>query len=331
MTQTKAPTNVPSVASPTVHAAQHTITKIPQARAAPAPAAVVPATNTTKSGPTPELALRAPSVLLLGPVGSGKTRALTTLIKAGLDLYVVATEPTGIDSLIDGVTQQKLDINKLHWKVIPPARTGFDMLENMAKSLSRMDHEQLSSMRPTPGRENAQWFQLLANIRNFYCDRCRTHHGSIMDLTPDKAAFSIDSLTGVSIMSQDITIGDKLTAHRGEWGAMMNNVEKFIRSCTSNFKCIFVLTAHVERETEEVSRGTKIMVSTLGSKLAPKIPRDFSEVVYPYRDGQNYHWSTMQNDVDLKHRALPLSPKLPPDFAPIVAAYQARLKTISQT
>jgi len=271
--------------------------------------------------------LRAPSVILLGPPGSGKTTALVTLLKAGLEVFVIVTEPTGVDSLIDACTRLRLSIDKLHWMVIPPARVGFDMLKDMADKVAVMNYEQLSNMNPTGGREKAQWFNLLAGIRDFKCDRTGQSYGSVMQFGPERA-FALDSFSGASTMAWDITVGNKVTAHRGEWGTAMNMLQQFNAACCSNFKCIYVMTAHVERETDETTRGTKLMVSTLGSKLAPKIPREFSEVIYTYREGKEYFWSTMHNDVDLKHRALPLAPKLPPDFAPIVAAYRARLKLI---
>lgn len=275
----------------------------------------------------PAGALWAPSIILMGPPGSGKTRSLTTLIKSGLELFVLVTEPTGVDSLLDGVAQQKLDINRLHWQVVTPARIGFDALLQMSKDLSIMDHEQLSKMRPTAGREKAKWFDMLASVRNFKCDRTGREYGPVQNFDSG-AAFVVDSLSGLSDMAWDLTVGNKVTAHMGEWGSGMNMLHQLTRSFTSNFKCIFVLTAHVERETDDNTRTSKLMVSTLGRKLAPKLPKDFSEVVLPYREGSNYFWSTMHNDVDLKHRALPLSPKLPPDFAPIVRAYKQRLQQI---
>lgn len=300
-----------------------TITKAPSLVPPPKPSPGA----TNSSGPSVVNSLRAPSILLLGPPGSGKTRSLTTLIKAGLELFVLCTEPTGVDSLLDGIEQQKLDINKLHYKVIPPARVGFDALLEMSKTLSMLDHEGLSKMRPTSGRDKAQWFDMLACVRDFRCDRTGQSYGPVMDFNASRA-FCVDSFSGLSDMAWDITLGNKVTAHQGEWGAAQNMLWQLTKSFCSNFKCLFVCTAHVERETDENTRASKLMVSTLGRKLAPKIPKDFSEVVAAYREGEQYFWSTMHNDMDLKHRALKLAAKLPADFAPVVEQFKKRQQAI---
>ena len=70
--------------------------------------------------------IQPPSVLLMGPSGSGKTYSLSTLLESGLEVFLVVTEPHGLETLLDVVAQKKLDINKLHWRYIPPARPGFE-------------------------------------------------------------------------------------------------------------------------------------------------------------------------------------------------------------
>ena len=71
------------------------------------------------------------------------------------------------------------------------------------------------------------------------------------------------------------------------------------------------------------------MTSTLGAKLAPKIPPFFSEVVYSRREADKFYWSNITANVDLKKRALPFSDKLEPTFVPVVEAYKQRLNIIA--
>jgi hypothetical protein len=76
------------------------------------------------------------------------------------------------------------------------------------------------------------------------------------------------------------------------------------------------------------------MVSTIGAKLAPKIPPFFSEVIKTQRvmdskGGAEFTWSTLATDMDLKNRALPINAKLPADFRQIVEAYKRR-KTLAK-
>jgi AAA domain len=274
--------------------------------------------------PTPS-DLQPPSVLLMGGTGSGKTYSLSTLMESGLDLFVIVTEPTGLDSLLNAVKDKKLDIEKLHWKAITPARAGFDNLTAMAKNVARMDFEGLAKLKPTPGRDKAKFIDLLSTLADFKCDRTGKSFGPVDSFGPTNA-LAVDSLSGLNLMAMDLVIGDKVSAHQGEWGVAMNMLDKLLLSLTSGLKCTFCMTAHLEREVNEVTGGQQIMASTLGRKLAPKIPRFFSEVAMAYRDNTSYYWSTTAVNTDLKNRSLPFSPKLEPNFKPVVQGYLDRVK-----
>jgi hypothetical protein len=110
----------------------------------------------------------------------------------------------------------------------------------------------------------------------------------------------------------------------------MNFVEQILLKLTGDRRCFLVVTSHIEKELNEITGTTQIMASTLGKKLAPKIPKFFSEVVYAKRHlagtTVRFSWSTVDNQAELKNRALPVSVDLSPTFAPIVEAYRARVK-----
>jgi hypothetical protein len=111
----------------------------------------------------------------------------------------------------------------------------------------------------------------------------------------------------------------------------MKLLDKALLAWTSNLKCLFVLTAHLARETDEITQSTKVMVNTLGKKLAPDIPKFFSEVVLTSVENGQFFWNTSSTSADLKHRALPLQAKLQPSFKPILEAYNKRLKLLAAT
>lgn len=277
---------------------------------------------------------QAPSVLLIGASGSGKTHSLTTLLQANLELFVVITEPHGLETLLSACHAQKLDISRLHWMEIFPARPGFESLEQMAKKVSVMDQAALANLKPGGERATAQWVELIKGLRDFRDGKDGKSYGPI-DLFDNSRAVAIDSLSGLNAMSMDITIGDKVTANPGEWGIAMKQLEKLILTCTSSLRCLFVLTAHAEREVDEITGAGKIMASALGRKLAPTLPRFFSEVVLATRkaegDNEAFFWSNTEPNHDLKRRALALSSKLPPSFGPIVEAYKARVQLVTET
>jgi hypothetical protein len=275
-----------------------------------------------------EPAFQTPSVLLMGAPGSGKTHSLSTIIESGLELFVICTEPGGMETLLDTLASKSLPITKLHWRVIPPARPGFEALRSMGEKISQFNFDTLSKMQPT-SRTNAQFLSVVDSARNFTCDHCGTAFGNISNFDSTRAV-AIDSLSGLSLMAMDLAIGDKVTAHMGEWGVAMSSLDKLILALTSNLKSLLVLTAHIEREGDEVGGGSKIMVSTLGKKLAPRLPRFFSEVVLCKTEGAKYYWSNMEPNYDLKHRALAHSNKLEPSFKPIIERYKNRLEQLKQ-
>jgi hypothetical protein len=284
------------------------------------------ATQTAASSPQPTpgnvAGLQAPSTLILGEVGAGKTHCLVTLAQAGIEVFVIVTEPTGLDTLIDSFAEAGV-IDKLHYHALSPARKGFADMEKQAKILSISGQDTLAKQAPQGDRTKATWLQLLRTLMDFPCQRTGEMFGPV-DSWDDSRALVIDSLSGLNIMAMDITIGDKLTAGPGEWQIAMNSLERLILKLTNDCKCYTVLTAHVEKETDPISGAQKVMAGALGSKLAPKLPRFFSEVVHAYRSGSDFYWSTMTANFNLKKRSLPLADKLKPSFAPIVEAYGKR-------
>lgn len=276
----------------------------------------------------PDEELTAPSVMLLGESGTGKTDVLGELPLLVEKLFVIVTEPNGLESLLDSIDRRKADLNKVHYHVIGPARANFQELEQLARKVSVSNHETLSKQLPG-NRYGAKMIDCMGVFHNFVCHRTKQSFGSLDKLGPFNAV-AVDSLSGLTSMAWDVTVGDKLTAHPGEWGIGQNLIDKALLSWTSNLKCLFVLTGHLERETDEISQGTKLMASTLGKKLAPKLPRFFSEVVMASTENGQFYWHTAYPGVALKRRALPLGNKLDPSFRPIIERYKQRLEILSK-
>lgn len=276
--------------------------------------------------------LQPPATLLMGASGSGKTSALTTFIPAGKELFVLCTEPGGPESLVDWCQQQKYDINKLHWATVLPMSAGWTGLQDMVTKISSMDFESLAKIKSGIGKEHtrAPAMKLLNTIANFTCERTGKEYGDVTTWGPERA-FALDSLSGLSVIAWALTVGHKPTAHMGEWSIAMNFVSDLLMKITSDRSCFFALTAHIEKEQNEITGVSQIMASTLGRKLAPKIPRFFSEVVYAQRVNvePKFRWSTIDNSADLKNRGLPVSDKLEPSFKAVVASYEARLKAMA--
>ena len=271
------------------------------------------------------------STLLIGPAGTGKTTALTTFIEAGIETFVLITDPNGEESLIDAMEKKNLPMDLLHWNYVPQASPSWDTLMDMAKIITELSYEGLTKIKSGVGKQDYQQFlQLMSICANFKCQRTGEEYGPIDKWGPDRA-FCLDSLSGMNTMSMDMTIGAKPCAHEGEWGVAMNAEERLVKKFVSDLKCFFTLVGHIQRSKDAITGGTQIMVDALGTKLAPKIPKDFSDVVLAVRENKEFTWSTTAVQVDLKARTLPLDDKLKPTFVQIVEAHRRRTKLTTAT
>jgi hypothetical protein len=272
------------------------------------------------------LMLQPPHSLVMGPAGSGKTSSIATYAKAGIECFVVITEPTGADSLHDSWEREKLDLKLLHYTVVPPTTTGWGALKDMGVRINNMSYKDLADLRSGIGKEHMkQWPALIHNMENFHDQRTNESFGDVTAFDSSRALI-LDSLSGLSLITLQNAVGFKPSPHQGEWGTAMSQVETVIIKLTSDCNCFFTLTAHIEREPDEITGMSKVSVSTLGRKLAPKIPRFFGEVIRARKDPTGkFLWSTLDSEADLKNRALPSNNNLPQDFGPIVDAYRRRV------
>lgn len=254
------------------------------------------------------------TTMLVGPTGSGKTHCIRTLIDAGITPFVLFTEP-GMRTLAD------VPEDKLHWHYVPPASpTWDDMLDN-ARKINTMSFKALTQLGDMNKQKYGQWLEILTTMNNFVCDRTGESFGDVSEWGTDRAIV-VDSLSGLNIMAMDMVVGAKPVKAMGDWGVAMDNLERFIVMMTTNTQCHFVMTAHLEREQDEVSGAIHLMASTLGKKLAPKVPRFFDDVVLCQNREGKFSWATEAMNVDLKWRNLPGGKELPPSFVPLIDSWK---------
>jgi len=98
----------------------------------------------------------------------------------------------------------------------------------------------------------------------------------------------------------------------------------FLRLLTQGIECPFVMTAHVDRETDQVTQSTKIMIKAIGKALATEIPTLFSDVIYCVRDGAKFTWDTAAYGVDVKTRSLGYRAGIEPNFGAVFDAWKKR-------
>lgn len=256
------------------------------------------------------------NVMLMGASGSGKTTSIKTLINQGITPFCIFTEP-GFEVLGD------VPPDKLKWHYIKPADQPWAAMLDAAKKVNELSFESLTKVVDPNKREYKQFEDLLTSLNSFTDDRTGEKFGDCTTWGTDRAIV-LDTLSGVSIMAMNLVVGGKPVRHQGEWGIAMNLLENLIQKLCTDTKCHFILLAHVERELDEAVGGSKLMASTLGKKLAPKIPRFFSDVVLSQKEGTKYTWSTAALGADLKARNLPDRDGLSPDFGQIIESWKRR-------
>ena len=183
------------------------------------------------------------------------------------------------------------------------------------------DLEALTKRKDWEKTKYRQFFEVITSMNNFVCDRCKKEFGGVDNWNTDRA-ICLDSLSGTSIMAMDLAAGAKPVKAPADWGTAMDALERFINRMCTGTQCHFVMTAHLEREKDEITGGVVLMASTLGQKLAPKVPRYFDDVVQCKKDGKDFSWATSARQVDLKNRNLPLSEKLFPSFKLIIDSWK---------
>lgn len=261
-------------------------------------------------------AVTAPKVMNMGESGSGKTHAIKTFLEAGIETFVVSTEP-GVNEVLGDTPP-----DRLHWHYISPMPMSWDVLGQQINQLNTMTYKGLSEML---GDRTA--FRQMLDVNNlmkdFKCQRTGKSFGDVSLWGTDRA-LCFDSMSGLTLMAMNAWLGTKPVLSPSDYNVIQTMLERYINSLCMNLKCFFVLNTHVEKEVDEVAGGVTLMASTLGRKLAPKLPRFFSEVVYSRREGTQFFWSTASTSVATKKRLLPFGDKLVPSYKILVDLWRTK-------
>lgn len=255
----------------------------------------------------------APSIMLLGASGAGKTYCIRTMLECGITPFVLFTDP-GMAVLAEVAGPP--DACNIHWKYIPPFNPGWDTLIKNTQKINTMSHDALTKLPDMDKQKYGQFVDVYRTLSDFTCDRCGQSFGPVDDWSKDRAIV-IDNLSGLSKLSMDMTVGGKPVRSQANWGVAMDNLENFVLKFSTGIPCWSVMIAHLEYEIDEVSGTSRLMASTLGRKLSPKLPRTFDEVIEVVRSGADFAWRSASPKVETKSRYLPLADTLEPSFVAI--------------
>lgn len=249
-------------------------------------------------------ALQGIKIINLGKSGTGKTYALRTWIECGIKPYIIFTEQ-GREALED------LPKDSFVGRYIPAAPVNFTKIKDGLAKIRDLSYEALTKLPPVDKVSHAQMVDLAVCCADFVDDD-GVHYGDVTTWNTDRVLV-IDNLSGLSRMAMNLVVGAKPTRAQNEYGVAMGAIETLLHTLC-NIKAHFVLISHVEREQDELSGGTENMVSTLGKKLAPKLPSMFSDVVLARREGVKFEWTCAAIAYELKSRNFPLVDKFEPTY-----------------
>lgn len=273
--------------------------------------------------PTNKYSLPGFNVLLMGPTGTGKTYAIGTLVDTGIEVFYLALE-AGMESLLGYWKDVGKPIpDNLHWHRIAPPTASFEEMIQNAKNANMLDLDALAKLRDPNRSKHNQFISILTALNNFPDDRTGELFGPVNKWDQSRVVV-IDSATALSAASLSNVIGGKPVRSQTDWQIGQNQVEALIRMLCDNCPCHFILLAHVEREVDQVLGGVKLMVSTLGKALAPKLPSMFSDVILTERQVDKWSWSTANATADIKTRNLPIKNGIDPNFRQILEKWTSR-------
>lgn len=269
-----------------------------------------------------------PKVVLMGLGGTGKTYALGTLAEwcaaNGFELAILFTE-NSLETFLGYFRDRgKEPPPCIYWHQQLTRPIALKSLLNTADMVGKLSYEALAkSIDSNRGGDNNAFFRILQSCSDFKDDRTGKSLGGI-DSFPVTRIFALDSLTETSNAAFKMQIGSRPMASPGDYGVAQNNLMNFLRLLTQGMECPFIMTAHVDRETDAVTQSTKIMIKAIGKALATEIPTLFSDIIYTVREGSSFYWDTAAYGVDTKTRSLGYRTKIEPNFDQLMNTWKKR-------
>lgn len=250
--------------------------------------------------------------IILGPPGTGKTFALRTLEQVkSIQARAIFTDPNYSSGLYPG----------MEYVYIQPTVGSWESLIDVANKTHTMSPDSLQKL----DIERAKYTAFMDVLKQMadYRPISGKAYGNMSTWGTD-VVLIIDNLTGLSRMVRGWTAGGKPNPTQPEWGSMMYLLEQFLTKLATSTWAHVILIAHIEQERDEVTGTMKNMMSTLGRKLAPKIPTDYNDVILARKEGASFFWDTINTATDIKSMHLPFSSNLSPNFKSILDTWEKR-------
>lgn len=276
-----------------------------------------------------DFTLAGPKILLIGPSGAGKSRSTATFAdwaarqKPARRVFVLFTE-NSTETFLGYWRDQGKDIPpNIHWHVVTTKPIPFASILDGAKKTGMLAYKAITELVDPNRSINNPSLKILEVLADFSDQRTGEKFGSIDSWGPEDMLI-IDSLSELANAFMKTVIGNKPTASQPDYGVAQNNLLNFLRYLTQGFAPTLVMTAHVQRQQDEITGGIKLMTKAIGKAMADDIPQLFSETIGCVREGATWWWDTANNSLDTKTRYLPIASKIPPDGGQIMDKWVKR-------
>lgn len=256
-------------------------------------------------------------ILLMGPPGSGKTHATTTLAKTGQRVVHLLLEPGGLPVLQKAYGP---DVpSNVHWHQLDVPGASLDELDALAMAMNTRDGDDFARWKPDQkyrGKHDGIT-RIQKALRAF-----PSQQGKLLESAeswgPD-TTLVIDSLTALCDLVWNQSYGGRTAIEPGDYTKSQGYLDVFFGTICQSWKCNLVVTAHVEprAKVSTVSKESemKLFPVLIGGKMRAMFGKYFSEVILAKRLGAKWYWDTQAGDADVKCRELSASSTLEPDFA----------------
>lgn len=271
--------------------------------------------------------LAGPKVLLMGPSGTGKTHSIGTLVdwcaKRNKEVFVLFTE-NGLETLLGYWRDRGLEVPaNLRWQTLQTKPLGFKDLLSAADTVARLSYESITKMVDPNRAANNSAYKIIQACSDFKDARTGQAFGAV-DSWDSTRCFVNDSLSETANAFMKMVIGNKPTASPSDYGLAQNNLMNLLRLFTQALQATFVLTAHVDRQMDQISGASRIVVKAVGQAISADIPPLFSDVILTVREADKFYWDTAAFGADTKTRSLGYHSKMVPDFATIMDVWEKR-------
>lgn len=264
------------------------------------------------------------NTILVGPINTGKTRSLLTLLTeyedeggatrrgAGLDTFFLTLEPNWQATIRDHGCRQGLHVHYL--SAAPPS---WRAVSHFVSLLATNSLGKVLDMVDPSKREYTQFMQVFGVCKNFTCQKCGEEFGDVAEW-PDTRALFVDGLSPLSKIAMEAVIGGKPVPSRPEYYGAQGFLLAFLRLLFQATSCSVVMTAHAARELDPNTGQSTLTIDTIGQRLTPEIIKLPDEIILTQRERGKFTWSTLLDQgIQLKRNRLPERDGLPPDFTQI--------------